>query len=245
MEQNLNILDLLRLFRRNTSSSTVRNEKPTEESYDKVIEKLYDITLNQSETLINKEEHNELEIRYKNMIGSNTGHQSIHQSIQLPHFSMCRYNDDGSVSIIRSNNRVHSIVFGTETALAWETIASLFQHLLSDFMETGEKPEPLAEDIFERFKEVPYDELKDHTKIDVHDNCSICLSGFVNNENEENRKALLIPCGHYFHKTCIKKWLTECHYKCPICKQSCDPAKDSQETHTNDEIDDEKDIGEK
>lgn len=112
-------------------------------------------------------------------------------------------------------------------------IDNILQSFLRAFTDTGERPDPLSTDVFNTFKEVPFNELGNHTKIDISDNCSICLSGFTENEKEENRKALVVPCGHYFHKSCIKEWLTKCHYKCPICKRSCDPSREENNKKTD------------
>lgn len=44
--------------------------------------------------------------------------------------------------------------------------------------------------------------------------CSVCLASF-----EENDTVASLPCGHHFHKACIKKWLSECRTACPLCGQ--------------------------
>ena len=43
--------------------------------------------------------------------------------------------------------------------------------------------------------------------------CSICLEDY----NEED-KLRLLKCEHGFHTECIDKWLLECNYKCPVCR---------------------------
>jgi hypothetical protein len=51
--------------------------------------------------------------------------------------------------------------------------------------------------------------------IDVPDNtCSICLS-----ELEEGDWVGDIPCGHFFHKDCLKEWLFKNNH-CPICRMA-------------------------
>eukprot|EP00438_Fugacium_kawagutii_P012663 Skav215618 [mRNA] locus=scaffold666:629180:629776:- [translate_table: standard] len=40
--------------------------------------------------------------------------------------------------------------------------------------------------------------------------CAICL------EDEKQEEAQL-PCGHRFHKACVKNWLTFGHLRCPLC----------------------------
>jgi hypothetical protein len=44
-------------------------------------------------------------------------------------------------------------------------------------------------------------------------NCSICLC-----DMEEGDEYFDIKCKHIFHKDCIKKWLEEFNYICPICR---------------------------
>lgn len=44
------------------------------------------------------------------------------------------------------------------------------------------------------------------------DTCSICFSDFV-----KNSVVMEIKCGHFFHKKCIKPWLTR-DRKCPLCR---------------------------
>jgi len=43
--------------------------------------------------------------------------------------------------------------------------------------------------------------------------CSVCLEDYT----EENILRIL-KCEHGFHVDCIDKWLTECDYKCPVCR---------------------------
>ena len=51
--------------------------------------------------------------------------------------------------------------------------------------------------------------------LDVKDRdcCSICSDDFENNSIITK----LPTCRHFFHKNCIKRWLTECKNKCPLC----------------------------
>jgi len=42
--------------------------------------------------------------------------------------------------------------------------------------------------------------------------CVICLEDFVSKE-----KVIALPCIHFFHKPCIKKWVIK-ENTCPICK---------------------------
>jgi len=47
-----------------------------------------------------------------------------------------------------------------------------------------------------------------------YDKCIICYENFV-----ENDIIFDIPCNHFFHKSCLSKWLKNHSYKCPICKE--------------------------
>ena len=48
--------------------------------------------------------------------------------------------------------------------------------------------------------------------------CSVCLTSV---EKPDECKPL--PCGHYFHPSCIDKWLVDHSFSCPVCRQ--DPRK--------------------
>ena len=50
--------------------------------------------------------------------------------------------------------------------------------------------------------------------------CMICWDSIMD-------EAIELPCNHYFHEECIKTWLSEFSYICPICKK---PAGE-KETH--------------
>ena len=55
--------------------------------------------------------------------------------------------------------------------------------------------------------------IEDVNKLDEgNKSCTICLEEF-----QQNEKVIALPCLHYFHKKCIKKWM-ERKKECPICK---------------------------
>lgn len=63
--------------------------------------------------------------------------------------------------------------------------------------------------------------LKDESKIKKYkledkkeEKCSVCMSGL-----EKGNDVWELPCGHIFHQDCIKTWLKEYNYKCPICRK--------------------------
>merc|ERR1711865_1132943 len=53
------------------------------------------------------------------------------------------------------------------------------------------------------------------TELDIeaeNDDCSICVDKMLVGDS-----ALRIPCGHLFHKGCVRKWLQSSN-KCPVCR---------------------------
>ncbi|KAF2909457.1 hypothetical protein DAI22_11g027100 [Oryza sativa Japonica Group] len=61
--------------------------------------------------------------------------------------------------------------------------------------------------------------------------CGVCLEGF-----EEGEKLRKMPCEHYFHESCVFKWL-QVSRLCPYCRFAMPAAE--EEEHNNDEEEDE------
>jgi E3 ubiquitin-protein ligase RNF115/126 len=49
---------------------------------------------------------------------------------------------------------------------------------------------------------------------------------------EKNEEITLLPCQHYFHSLCVRKWL-QLHDACPLCRKSIQPPKINNNTNTN------------
>ncbi len=45
------------------------------------------------------------------------------------------------------------------------------------------------------------------------ESCTICVENYKKYQN-----LIVLDCNHYFHKRCIKKWLTKQSSKCPLCR---------------------------
>lgn len=66
-------------------------------------------------------------------------------------------------------------------------------------------------------EELPEIVVSENSKIPKDKNeCMICMSSF-----ELNEKVKIMPCTHFFHTDCIKKWF-EANDTCPICKSRVD-----------------------
>ena len=78
----------------------------------------------------------------------------------------------------------------------------------------------LSEKALKSLKEVKYEEIKNIVKnFDSDENCSICLCTLT--EDTSLHKYMILPCNHVFHSECIKEWLMNHDYHCPICKREC------------------------
>ena len=51
-------------------------------------------------------------------------------------------------------------------------------------------------------------EIKNNNK-----NCSICLEYF-----EDTDECRELKCNHFFHSSCVDKWLLNFSHKCPMCR---------------------------
>lgn len=77
----------------------------------------------------------------------------------------------------------------------------------------------VTEKQLEQLKVVSWSELKPE-EVEKCKDCAICLDSF-----EKDSKLRILKCDHGFHVDCIDKWLTDCNYKCPVCRD------DSNEHH--------------
>ena len=46
-----------------------------------------------------------------------------------------------------------------------------------------------------------------------YNRCTICLCDIVKDED-----IIQLKCSHYFHKDCLKEYLEEYDFKCPVCR---------------------------
>jgi hypothetical protein len=102
-------------------------------------------------------------------------------------------------------------------------ILNLLNMQFQPIVEFQQLHQPMV-DVKNIMKKEELDKLKieNYTDLDKekYKNCSICMDEY----NDED-KLRMLKCEHGFHVECIDKWLTECNYKCPVCRD------DSNEHH--------------
>lgn len=78
----------------------------------------------------------------------------------------------------------------------------------------------LTPQALDQLAEMSYAEMKERLpNLDDDENCSICCCPI--NEDTDNQVYTVLPCNHVFHSTCVKDYLKEYSYHCPICKAEC------------------------
>lgn len=81
-------------------------------------------------------------------------------------------------------------------------------------------PITLTERALDDLNEYTFSELKSvNGNIDKEEKCCICYSKL--DEDEKNFKYTILGCNHIFHSNCIKTYLKNYNYQCPICKKPC------------------------
>ena len=74
----------------------------------------------------------------------------------------------------------------------------------------------LDEKDYQNLNEINYKDLNVDQKNNLDSKCSICLGSYENTD-----KLIILNCKHCFHSDCIKEWLKEYDYKCPVCRAEC------------------------
>lgn len=100
-----------------------------------------------------------------------------------------------------------------------EALAGGYEERLMEVQEMLSRRRGLSQDAIAALDNYRFGESD---REEVHSCCMVCLSDFV--RGEEVRR---LPCGHYFHTTCIDEWLRRC-MECPICKATVTGASHAQ-----------------
>jgi hypothetical protein len=69
--------------------------------------------------------------------------------------------------------------------------------------------------IYDNLPEIPFDDLENHIQYNLENDCPICC------ELLSKETIIVLDCGHYYHKTCMSKWikLTNKCASCPTCRK--------------------------
>lgn len=87
-------------------------------------------------------------------------------------------------------------------------------------MNNDRVPVTLTDDALTKLEDISYEKVKEKVQnLDEDEQCSICFSKL--NEESEKYKYNVLPCNHVFHNVCIKEYLQDYDYHCPICKTEC------------------------
>ena len=86
--------------------------------------------------------------------------------------------------------------------------AMSYEQLLQLEDNMGKVNKGLTKKQIEKLPEIKYDK----NKYSENYQCIICMEEF-----QKREKVTLLPCGHIFHKNCIKEWLLK-EKSCPFCK---------------------------
>lgn len=92
------------------------------------------------------------------------------------------------------------------------SVNSLQNILNNSLMEKKAYKKVISDKGKDKLKEIIYDNSKYETN-----ECVISMDEFNNGD-----KIIQLPCGHIFHKTSIKTWLSEESNKCPVCRYELD-----------------------
>lgn len=114
-------------------------------------------------------------------------------------------------NVVINNNRnplLNLFINSLNDNSQWHNIIPIMINRLNDNIEIPENDVKITLD------ENEYNKLE---RINVgekmEENCSICME-----EIEKGNEIIRLPCKHIFHEKCIKSYLLEYNYKCPLCR---------------------------
>ena len=91
---------------------------------------------------------------------------------------------------------------------------------LNSFIDIEPVHVALTTDALNKLHDISFDELCNKVPtIDQGEKCAICFLELSNDSDQYTYNRL--PCNHIYHSTCIKTYLSEYDYHCPICKTEC------------------------
>lgn len=107
----------------------------------------------------------------------------------------------------------HHFIGNNNATIMHELFERILHGILTMPTEQNDVPLPLSENAMNQLQELKYSEYSTENKDKI---CSICQDEYKGDDIIK-----ILPCKHFFHTQCITEWLTNYHYKCPICRQPC------------------------
>lgn len=91
---------------------------------------------------------------------------------------------------------------------------------LNNFIDIEPVHVALTTDALNKLHDISFDELYNKVPtLEKEEKCAICFIELSNESHEYTYN--ILPCNHIYHSTCIKPYLSEYSYHCPICKEEC------------------------
>jgi len=162
---------------------------------------------------------------FMNLLNMFTGGNVNFNQYQIPHanaqMNIQILTGNGTGNIINPPGNIFGNV-GFNNAGVGTNIFQGFNDMLNNMLHFNDRvPVALTQDALDNIKDITYTEvLEQIPALEQEDTqCSICFSPLF--ENNEKYKYNILPCHHVFHSECIKPYLKDYDYLCPICKQDC------------------------
>tara|TARA_E500000178_G_C17019787_1_gene754927 strand:+ start:760 stop:2361 length:1602 start_codon:yes stop_codon:yes gene_type:complete len=116
------------------------------------------------------------------------------------------------------NNQIFSQL--VNSAIFPRQLQGMFNHLPmnTQAVHMDDVRVTLQDKDLESIKTIKFSEIND-PKIDEK-KCSICMTKFADDDDIS-----ILKCNHIFHEDCIKEWLKDYNYKCPVCRCETGEAK--------------------
>ena len=121
-------------------------------------------------------------------------------------------NENNSRNIIENGNEYFIPAFRQTHSIINNNRSRLFRRNING--STEPRPRKRCSSFKKNLlKNIPEITIKDFTKLEEgKKRCMICLEDFI-----PKIKVKVLPCLHFFHPTCIEKWIQNKQF-CPICK---------------------------
>jgi hypothetical protein len=130
------------------------------------------------------------------------------------------FNRDSSLNSFQNrdnyNNSLLSEISFLATIFNMQSNESVLHvlNLINDISNIQEEKQIANEFQIKELKTTSFNELEKELLDKNSDFCSICQETYDN----DNNQVKILPCGHFFHCTCIEPWLLNCSNLCPICR---------------------------